>query len=86
MSAPEPVRPDSPNLELDCRDLRCPLPIIELARHLGEVAVGETLAVVARDPAALIDVPAWARMKDQEYLGDDLTGDGVARFWVRRRS
>lgn len=86
MDSPGPALPASPDLELDCRDLRCPLPIIELARHLPQIAVGEILAVVARDPAALIDVPAWARMKEQTYLGDDVNSEGIPRYWVRRRS
>ncbi|TIC80922.1 sulfurtransferase TusA family protein [Nocardioides sp. GY 10127] len=73
-----------PALELDCRGLPCPRPVIELGRHLGEVAVGEVLAVVAEDPAARADVPAWARMRGQEYLGEDAAPDGVARYQVRR--
>ncbi|MCM0622594.1 sulfurtransferase TusA family protein [Nocardioides bruguierae] len=74
-----------PALELDCRGLPCPRPVIELARHLGDVAPGEVLAVVAEDPAARADVPAWARMRAQEYLGEDVAVDGVARYLVRRR-
>ena len=49
-------------LELDCRALPCPMPVIELARHLEDVEVDELLAVVARDAAAEVDVPAWCRM------------------------
>ncbi|QSF59617.1 sulfurtransferase TusA family protein [Nocardioides sp. zg-1228] len=71
-------------MELDCRDLPCPMPVIELARHLGDVAVGELLAVVARDPAAAVDVPAWCRMKGQAYVGVDSADDGTARYVVRR--
>jgi len=71
-------------VEVDCRDLPCPRPIIELARALPSVAVGETLAVVARDPAARYDVPAWCRMRGQEYVGEDAAADGVPRYVVRR--
>jgi TusA-related sulfurtransferase len=73
-------------LELDCRDMPCPMPVIELARHLGDVEVGELLAVVARDPAAAVDVPAWCRMKDQDYVGADTADDGAQRYVVRRLS
>jgi TusA-related sulfurtransferase len=73
-------------LELDCRDLLCPMPVIELARHLTDVPVGELLGVVARDPAARVDVPAWCRMKEQDYVGEDTAADGAARFVVRRVS
>ncbi|WP_372727438.1 sulfurtransferase TusA family protein [Nocardioides sp.] len=74
----------TPDLELDCREMVCPLPIIELARRLEDVAVGATIAVVARDEAARVDVPAWCRMRQQEYLGEDTAEDGAPRFVVRR--
>jgi tRNA 2-thiouridine synthesizing protein A len=73
-------------LEIDCRGKLCPLPIIELARHLGDVEVGEVLAVVADDAAAKHDVPAWCRMREQEYAGEDTADDGVPRYLVRRLS
>jgi len=76
----------TPTLELDCRDLLCPLPIIELAKHLADVAVGELVAVVATDAAARYDVPAWCRMRGQEYVGEDTADDGAPRFVVRRLS
>ena len=73
-------------VELDCRELRCPMPIIELAKHLEDVEVGELIAVVAHDVAARVDVPAWCRLRSQEYVGEDTASDGAPRYWVRRRS
>ena len=78
--------PPEADLELDCRGLLCPLPVIELARHLGEVEVGGTVAVVATDVAARTDIAAWCRMRDQEYLGEDVACGGAARYVVRRLS
>ena len=80
---PPPDRLDV-SLELDCREVPCPMPVIELARHLGDVEVGELLAVVARDPAAAVDVPAWCRMTAQGYVGADAADDGAPRYVVRR--
>jgi tRNA 2-thiouridine synthesizing protein A len=71
-------------LELDCRDLRCPLPIIELGVHIADVEIGEVIAVVTRDGAALYDVPAWCHLTGNEYLGEDDAADGVTRYLVRR--
>lgn len=71
-------------LELDCREMLCPMPIVELARRVGEVAVGEVIGVVTRDLAARVDVPAWCRMRGQAYLGEDSAQDGAPRFLVRR--
>ena len=62
----------------------CPLPVIRLANNLGDVAVGQTLAVVADDVAARPDIAAWCRMRGHEYVGEDVAADGVPRFVVRR--
>ena len=56
-------------IELDCRGQRCPLPVIALARALPQAGVGDVLRVLADDPAAANDIPAWCRMRGQEYLG-----------------
>jgi tRNA 2-thiouridine synthesizing protein A len=55
---------------LDCRGQRCPLPVIAMARRLTELPVGSVLRVLSDDPAAAVDIPAWCRMRDQEYLGE----------------
>jgi tRNA 2-thiouridine synthesizing protein A len=73
-------------LELDCRGQLCPLPIIELGRRYVEVPVGSVVAVVATDLAARHDVPAWCRMREQEYVGADAAADGTPRYLVRRLS
>ncbi len=80
MTAPAQVH------ELDCRGRLCPLPIIDLAKALPGVAVGAVVAVVADDAAARVDVPAWCRMRGQDYVGEDTADDGVPRYLVRRRA
>ncbi len=72
------------DVELDCRGLRCPLPVIRLGNHIGDLPVGRLVAVVADDPAARPDVPAWCRMRGQEYVGEDTAADGTPRYVVRR--
>lgn len=73
-------------LELDLRGQFCPKPIIELGRRIGEVAIGEIVAVAADDRAAAIDVPAWCRMRGQEYAGEEVAADGVPVYLVKRLS
>ena len=73
-----------PALELDCRAMVCPAPVIELNRHLADVEVGQVVAVVATDAAARVDIPAWCRMRGQEYVGEDTAADGIPRYLVRR--
>lgn len=61
--------PPVDELVLDCRGMRCPLPVIELAKRIGDVPVGGAVRVIADDPAAAIDIPAWCRMRSHEYAG-----------------
>lgn len=76
----------TPAPEVDCRGQVCPQPVIALAKALPGIEVGELLAVVATDPAARHDVPAWCRMRGQEYVGEEVADDGTPRFVVRRLS
>lgn len=66
---------------LDCRGQRCPLPVIALARRLPELPVGTVLRVLADDPAAAVDIPAWCRMRAQEFVTTTPDGPG---YEVRR--
>jgi tRNA 2-thiouridine synthesizing protein A len=69
------------NLDLDCRGVLCPLPVIKLAKALPTVAIGDTVTVIADDPAAATDIPAWCRLRNQELVSAD-----APRFVVRRLS
>ncbi|MFL6288737.1 MAG: sulfurtransferase TusA family protein [Actinomycetes bacterium] len=69
------------NVDLDCRGLLCPLPVIKLAKTLPTVDIGDTVTVLADDPAAATDIPAWCRMRSQ-----DLVEAHQDRYVVRRIS
>ena len=49
--------------DLDARGQKCPMPVIGLARLARDGSPGSTLLVLADDPAAESDIPAWARMR-----------------------
>jgi len=70
---------------LDCTGLRCPLPVITLAKRWGEIPTGGEVIVVADDPAAATDVAAWCRMRGEEFLGA-LEMAGRPAYHVRRAS
>jgi len=67
---------------LDCLGQKCPLPVIALAKQMRNVGIGEVVRVLSDDPAAANDIPAWCRMKSQEYLG----APEINAFDVRRLS
>ncbi|MBM7800121.1 tRNA 2-thiouridine synthesizing protein A [Microlunatus panaciterrae] len=70
---------DQPALQLDCLGMKCPRPIIELARRMSEVPVGAVVELLADDPAAGPDVAAWCRMRSQQLVADQRP-----RFLIRR--
>lgn len=70
-------------LTVDTLGRRCPIPVIELARHIAQVEVGEVVAVLADDEAARVDIPVWCRMKGHEYVGGEPAEAGT-RHLVRR--
>ncbi|HEX5597083.1 MAG TPA: sulfurtransferase TusA family protein [Micromonosporaceae bacterium] len=74
-----------PDEVLDCLGQRCPLPVIALARRLPQLPVGAVVRVLADDPAAAVDIPAWCRMRGQEFLGAGVSG-GFPAYAVRRTS
>lgn len=75
---------DSPRV-LDCGGQRCPVPVITLARLWREVATGEVVTVIADDPAAASDIPAWCRMRGEEFVAV-LEIDRRPAYQVRRTS
>ncbi|GGP69657.1 cysteine desulfurase/sulfurtransferase TusA family protein [Streptomyces abikoensis] len=70
---------------LDSLGKRCPIPVIELAKVIGDVPVGGLVTVLSDDEAARLDIPAWCEMRSQEYLGERPAERGVA-YRVRRRA
>ncbi|MGV9338191.1 aminotransferase class V-fold PLP-dependent enzyme [Streptomyces sp. NPDC003688] len=72
-------------LVVDSLGKRCPIPVIELAKVIGDVPVGGTVRVLSDDEAARLDIPAWCEMRGQEYLGEEAAAAGTA-YLVRRVS
>ena len=68
---------------VDARGLRCPLPVIRLAQAARDAAPGAVIEVWATDPAAGADIPAWCRMRDQDFLGEVPAEGGHAAYRVR---
>ncbi|MER7562794.1 cysteine desulfurase/sulfurtransferase TusA family protein [Streptomyces sp. NPDC048523] len=86
LGAPTPsavVRADA--LVVDALGKRCPIPVIELAKVIGDVPVGGTVRVLSDDEAARLDIPAWCEMREQAYVGEEPADQGSV-YVVRRIS
>lgn len=64
---------------VDALGKRCPAPIIEVAQALKDVAPGDSLTLLADDPATRPDIQAWARM-----TGNEVTVVGPNEFKITR--
>lgn len=56
---------------IDARGQKCPMPVIRLARRARLLGPGDRVAVLADDPAARHDIPAWARLKGHSVTATD---------------
>jgi tRNA 2-thiouridine synthesizing protein A len=74
----------TPALRINALGRKCPIPIIMLAERINEVGVGQVVEVLADDPAAKTDIPAWCGLKSHGFVASaDLAGGGWA-ILVRR--
>jgi len=75
---------DGGETTLDTRGLRCPQPIIDLARAVGEMAAGQEILILSDDLAFGLDLRAWCAGTGHELL--DLRTEGqTSRARVRKR-
>jgi tRNA 2-thiouridine synthesizing protein A len=73
-----------PVFVIDALGRKCPIPIIMLAQQIHTVPVGAVIALLADDPAAYPDIPAWCGLKSHDcvFRVDYATGWS---FGIRRR-
>ena len=62
---------------LDCLSLYCPEPVFRTRLELDEMEVGETLEVVADDPAAESDIQSLVKHLEQEVVSISREGDTI---------
>ena len=73
----------APTVEVDCRGLFCPLPVLRTREALAGMAPGEVVRVVATDPAAEIDMAAFSVTSGHAIVAQYRHGDELV-FFVRR--
>ncbi|MCA9729817.1 MAG: sulfurtransferase TusA family protein [Candidatus Eisenbacteria bacterium] len=76
--------PGTDDVTLDCRALRCPMPIVRISQAIKQIGDDQVLIVEATDPAFAADVRAWADMTGN-ILEDFVDGE-VKRARIRRRA
>ncbi len=78
-----PQTSPAPILTIDALGRKCPIPIVMLAERIREVPTGAMVAVLADDPAARSDIPAWCSLKSHEFISATDLASGW-EFLIRR--
>jgi len=68
---------DKPDRTVDCLGLYCPEPVFKTRMEIDELKVGETLEVLADDPAAEEDIRALVKHLEQELVSVNKEGNAV---------
>lgn len=69
--------------KLDCLGLFCPEPVFKTRMQLDDMKIGETLEIVADDPAAKSDIENLAKNLGQEILESVQEGE-VTRIILKK--
>jgi TusA-related sulfurtransferase len=72
-----------PDKILDCLGLYCPEPVFKTRMELDEMKVGETLEVLADDPAAEEDIRSLVKHLEQELLSVSKEGN-MTRILIKK--
>ena len=59
------------DMNLDCKGLNCPMPIVRISRAIKTIEPGQLIEVEADDPAFTADVRAWVKRLGHELVRID---------------
>lgn len=69
---------------IDCIGLYCPMPIVKTAEAIKSMKPGETLEVLADDKGIKMDMPAWCKATNNEFLGIE-EEKGQFKVYVKKK-
>jgi len=72
-----------PDRTLDCIGLYCPEPVFKTRLEIDEMKVGQTLEVLADDPAAEEDIRSLVKHLEQELVSVKKEGN-VVRITIKK--
>ncbi|GIU04122.1 sulfurtransferase TusA [Shewanella morhuae] len=59
--------------KLDALGLRCPEPVMMVRKTVRQMAAGETLLIIADDPATTRDIPSFCEFMDHTLIASKTT-------------
>lgn len=71
------------DLLLDVKGLTCPMPVLKTKKAIDGMGSGQTLEVIATDPASKADIPAFLNRLGHELV-EAGEKDGIFSFLIRK--
>lgn len=68
---------------LDARGYNCPIPVLKTRKALQGMGVGDTITVLATDPASSIDMPHFCNTTGHELVYSS-SDDGVFTYIIKK--
>lgn len=59
---------------LDCKGLMCPMPVVQLAKKIKAMDVGQELELISDDVGSKEDIPAWCQRTGNQLIGMEESG------------
>ncbi len=72
------------DLELNCRGMSCPLPVLKTKKAIDGLSSGQVLKLIATDPGAVNDMGAWTRRTGNPLLGSEQP-PGEYVFYIQKK-
>lgn len=70
---------------LDVKGLTCPTPVLKTKKAIDGMSSGQTLAVIATDPASKADIPAFLNRLGHELV-EAVEKDGTFFFLIKKNA
>ncbi len=74
---------NKPDVILDVKGLSCPMPVLRTKKAIDAMSSGQTLRIIATDPAAKSDIPALLNRLGHEIMSTG-ESDGTVSFLIRK--
>ena len=72
------------DLEVDASGLQCPLPLLRLKKAIMEIESGQTVKIIATDPAAHLDFGVYVEQAGHQAV-KMVRRDDKQIFYIRKR-
>jgi tRNA 2-thiouridine synthesizing protein A len=72
------------DMELDCRGMACPIPILKTKKAIDSMGSGQVLKMISTDPGSVNDVNAWSRRTGNPLVDSDQS-DSEYTFYLQKK-